>query len=464
MPSSIHFLITACLLFATSAFAAGTPDQPVDKTLISAHANQTIGRINHNLAGVSLGGGATTYLNPVYTRPLAEAGVRYVRLETVTADHRKLYDPATRTWNWSQLDAEIEAIRAGGADIVANIFYTPRFLAFHDDDRYFYSYPKDYAAWETWVEAIVRHVNIEKKYGIRYWEIGNEASGAHFFRAPMRDFWKYYESSARAVKRADPAALVGGIADNPNYPELYGDFFNAAKRSGTPVDFVSFHWYASWARKGDTSPDLYFRFARSLKELSRHRLGRDVPLFLTEWNCVGERPAEPRVKVGAYVGAAFYWMQESPIDAAFLFRVQPYRDTLGSLYNAKGETGMVGRIFRMFSGLPEERINLVTVAPGVTGLAARSGNDRIAILLARFDPDRGNVVVDNTLAIPGHGLTGRYRLTLHLEDAATADTYGERQPVEDRVLTLTPATPVRVNLQLSNYSVAFLRLEKVDGK
>jgi hypothetical protein len=448
------------LLLAAVALPADEQPAMRDRAAIQVHGNQPIGLINRNLAGVSLGGGATTYVNPTYTRPLAGAGIRFVRLETITADHRKLYDPQTDLWDWTRLDAEIESIQATGAEIIANIFYTPRFLAYHEDERYFYSYPKDYAAWGAYVEAIVRHVNIEKGYNIRYWEIGNEASGQHFFRAPMRDFWEYYSSSAAAVKRADPTALVGGIADNPQYPELYADFFRAAERTGAAIDFVTFHWYASWARQGDTEPSLYFKFARALKELSRQRLGRDVPLFLTEWNAVGERPTEPRAKVGAYVAASLYWMQESPIDASFIFRVQPYRDTLGSLYNGRGEISSVGRIFRMFTELPDQRINLVTVIPGLDGLAARSGADKLAVLLARHDPRRPEVIVDNIITVPNHGLEGRYRLTLQVEDAGTAETYGETDLQEDRIVTLDVRSPIRVEVAMPPFSVAFLKLER----
>lgn len=443
------------------AFACLLSPLRADVATTRVQFDQAEGVLNQDLAGVSLGGGATTYTNPVYTTALEGRGVSYVRLETITADHRGLYDPATDTWDWTQLEAEIESIQARGAKIIANIFYTPRFLAYHDDDWYFYSYPKDYEAWERYVEAIVRHVNGVKGYGIRYWEIGNEASGKHFFRAPMSDFWAYYESSARAVKRADPTAQVGGIADNPDYPVHYRNFFDAAAKSGTPIDFLTFHWYASWSRQADPLPTRYARYAVEMRELARERLGRDVPLFLTEWNYVGERPTTPQIKIGAYVAASLHAMQNAPIDAAFLFRVQPYRDTLGSLFDGRGEIGMVGRVFRMFTAMPAARVKLETTASGVSGLASRS-EEGLAVWLARFDPAAEATALSHALVLAGHGLRGSYQLTVRGENPDTATHYGELPPVETRVVELRPGRPLTLEHSLAPYSVAFFELKKVE--
>lgn len=464
--------ITGCI--ATLSVVALTSLAPailsaaseVDVATTRILANQPVGIIKKDLAGVSLGGGATTYVNPTYLKSIDGIGIRYVRLETITADNRNLYDPASGKWNWTRLDQEIENIQATGSKVIANVFYTPRSHAFHSDNRYFYSYPKDYDEWTKYVSEIVRHVNIEKKYGIQYWEIGNEPSGGHFFRAPMSEFFRYYAVTARAIKQADPAAFVGGLGDNANYPEHWRNLFDYCLKNDAPVDFVSFHWYGQWTRKGDTSPHLFLQYASALKGLARAKFNRDLPVLLTEWNLVGEDPDPITAKVGAYLGAGLYWLQESVVDSAFYFRVQPHRKTLGSLLAADGQWRTLGRIFAHFSQLPEQRLNLVSVHPGITGLAARSGDERLVALLTRFDPDRAAITVNNKISVIGHGLRGRYRLTATLEDASTVELVGRDavRPFIDRIVTLDPATPVDLEIPMSNYAVALVLIEKATGE
>lgn len=437
---------------------------PVFETTI--FANQPVGLINKGLAGVALGGGATTYRKPAFLNSLDGLGVRYVRLETITADSRGLYNAATDTWNWTLLDQEIENIQATGAEIVANIFYTPRFLAYHDDSRYYYSYPKDYDAWARYVAAIVHHVNIEKGYGIKYWEIGNEPSGGHFFRAPMSEFYRYYGVTAQAVKQGDATALVGGLGDNAQYPIYWKNLFSYCLENGVPVDFVSFHWYGQWTSGGDTRPYLSSGYATTLKELALEMLSRDLPVFLTEWNLVGENPDSETAKVGAYLGAGLYWLQESPVDAAFYFRVEPYGNTLGSLLAADSQWRTLGRIFSNFSKVPDCRVNLVSEHSGIVGLAACAVEEEapiaLAAILTRFDPDYTSATVSNKVVIADHGLSGHYRLVVTVEDAGTVDLLGRDavEPLIDQVLVLDPESPVEFEVSLRNYAVAFLKFEK----
>ena len=115
--------------------------------------------------------------------------------------------------------------------------------------------PKDYDKWAELVHQWVRHC--VDRYGRSevehwYWEVWNEPD-IFYWRGTLQEYFKLYDYSVDAVKRALPAAKVGG-------PEVTGprseraakflrDFLehclhgknHATGRQGAPLDFVSFH-------------------------------------------------------------------------------------------------------------------------------------------------------------------------------------------------------------------------------
>ena len=56
--------------------------------------------------------------------------------------------------------------------------------------------PGDLKAWSKYVTDIVRHVNVERKYGITYWEFWNEPSGWLFSQdGGNRGFFEFYAAT-----------------------------------------------------------------------------------------------------------------------------------------------------------------------------------------------------------------------------------------------------------------------------
>jgi xylan 1,4-beta-xylosidase len=115
--------------------------------------------------------------------------------------------------------------------------------------------PKDYAKWAELVYQWVRHC--VQKYGRPeveswLWEVWNEPNIGYWKGTP-EEYHKLYDYSADAVKRALPAARIGG-------PDSTGPAGNSAAaflrnfldhvvhgknyatgKTGSPLDFVSFH-------------------------------------------------------------------------------------------------------------------------------------------------------------------------------------------------------------------------------
>src|SRR6185312_14360654 len=112
--------------------------------------------------------------------------------------------------------------------------------------------PPDFDRYADIAKHIVLHYNggwaNGYRYGIRYWEIWNEPDlGKVFWGGSAEQYFSLYAKIARAVKQADPHALVGGPAiARPNDDSAYRDAFMAyVQRTHTPLDFYSWHWYAT---------------------------------------------------------------------------------------------------------------------------------------------------------------------------------------------------------------------------
>jgi xylan 1,4-beta-xylosidase len=110
--------------------------------------------------------------------------------------------------------------------------------------------PKDYKKWGELVYQWVTHC--VQKYGRAeveswLWEVWNEANIGYWKGTP-EEFIKLYDYSADAVKRALPAARIGG-PETAGAPGLLRTFLEHALRGtnyatgkiGSPVDFISFH-------------------------------------------------------------------------------------------------------------------------------------------------------------------------------------------------------------------------------
>ena len=147
--------------------------------------------------------------------------------------------------------------------------------------------PRDFDRYASMAKHIVLNYNAGwahgYRYGIRYWEIWNEPDlGKVFWSGTPEQYYELYARIARAVKEADANALVGGPAiARPNDPSPYRDaFLRYVHKTHTPLDFYSWHWYA-------TDSDDPLDFTRIANEL-RARLDMNglqaTKSILSEWN------------------------------------------------------------------------------------------------------------------------------------------------------------------------------------
>lgn len=172
-------------------------------------------------------------------------------------------------YNWTIIDSIFDAYVQRGMKPLAQIGFMPEALSTnptpykHDwkpGDPYFkiitgWAYPpKDYAKWAALVFEWVKHS--VQRYGKKeveswYWELWNEPNG--YWKGTQQEFFKLYDYTADAVKRALPSAKMGGIniagtaGSNAQQwlrafvKHCFADTNYVTQKIGAPVDAFLFH-------------------------------------------------------------------------------------------------------------------------------------------------------------------------------------------------------------------------------
>ncbi|MEO7309699.1 MAG: beta-xylosidase [Chitinophagaceae bacterium] len=172
-------------------------------------------------------------------------------------------------YNWHIIDSIFDTYVQRGMKPLAQIGFMPEALSTnpgpykHDwkpGDPYSkimtgWAYPpKDYIKWAELVYQWVKHS--VARYGKKeveswYWELWNEPNG--YWKGTQADFFKLYDYTADAVKRALPTAKIGGINIagtagsgaqqwlNAFVKHCFNDTNYVTGKIGSPVDMILFH-------------------------------------------------------------------------------------------------------------------------------------------------------------------------------------------------------------------------------
>jgi xylan 1,4-beta-xylosidase len=168
-------------------------------------------------------------------------------------------------YDWTITDRIFDTYIQRGLKPYAQIGFMPEALSIHPQDyphhppankivgdAGFNYPPKDYAKWGELVYQWTKHC--VERYGKAevetwYWEVWNEPNLA-YFRGSHEDYFKLYDYAVDGVRRALPAARVGGpeAGDGARTTFLH-EFLNhcahgtnyVTGKMGSPLDFISFH-------------------------------------------------------------------------------------------------------------------------------------------------------------------------------------------------------------------------------
>ncbi len=313
--------------------------------------------------------------------------------------------------------------------------------------------PKDYKKWAELVYQWTRHCIA--KYGKSevekwYWEVWNEPDIFYWHGTP-EEYHKLYDYATDAVKRALPAARVGGPETTSPRSDHAASYLHgflehclrgvnyATGKKGSPLDFISFHAKGAptvvngHVRMGLGAElqdiDRGFAIVASYPELRRR------PIVIGECDpdgcaaCPGSLYPANNYRSGtlyaSYTAAAYSRIYEladkhgvnieGAVTWAFEFENQPYF----AGFRAMATNGLalpVLNVFRMFGQMGGERISVQDLSyPGVEALAqhgVRSAPDvhalasrqegRIAVMLWNYhDDDLPGPTAPVTLTVRG---------------------------------------------------------------
>ncbi len=141
--------------------------------------------------------------------------------------------------------------------------------------------PKDFAKWARICEHVIRHYTEGWAdgfcYNIRYWEIWNEpeVQNQMMWNGTVEQFLELYEVASKHLKSCFPHLKIGGYAScgfyaiaprvtimpennmpgtvpptehEKNLMDFFYRFFDHVKKTDSPIDFFSWHSYASCER------------------------------------------------------------------------------------------------------------------------------------------------------------------------------------------------------------------------
>jgi xylan 1,4-beta-xylosidase len=292
--------VLAAALLASTAIAADSPTREI--SIDVARAELPMDRFFDLSIGADYPGTLIRADSQAQLKTAVdELGFRYIRFHDIfhdvlgtvrVVDGRTVYD-------WSKIDQLYDDLLSKGIRPFVELGFTPQAMATSGQTIFYWkgntSHPK-LGPWRELIDAFVRHVR--ERYGVAevrqwYFEVWNEPNLDGFWeRADQQAYFELYEATARTIKAIDPTLQVGGpsTAGAAWVPE----FLEYARKTATPVDFVTTHTYGVdhgfLDEKGvaDTklspSQDAIVGDVRRVREQIAASAFPSLPLYFTEWS------------------------------------------------------------------------------------------------------------------------------------------------------------------------------------
>lgn len=227
--------------------------------------------------------------------------------------------PEHGRFDWSRLDPYMASFARTGAKVVAAITIKPRPLYPTIDQNVWQ--PTDWREWQQVVGQLVRRYSVDQPI-VTHWEVGNEVDigedgGCPYLIRDGEAYGEYYAKTIQAVREAFPQAKVGGPANAYLLNEPLPGWLKYCRRTGTPLDFVSWHLYHS-------DPALHTFQVATADRLCRELLGRRPEFLVTEWNRRLGGSSEDQAhdsRRAAAVAASIIDMRRAGLDWSFYYHI-----------------------------------------------------------------------------------------------------------------------------------------------
>jgi Glycosyl hydrolases family 39 len=260
---------------------------------------------------------------------------------------------------------------------------------------------------------MVRYTNVEKKYNVQYWSIGNEPT---LFDATLKNrgdsydikrFNKEWRTFAEAMKKVDPTIkLVGPEINQFSYDPTPGATTNFGQRdeewfveflkaNGDLVDIVSFHRYPFPSTRVSGPPSIdelrqntqeWDQIITHARELILQYTGRDLPIAVTEFNSSYGRPVGGEATPDSYYNAI--WMADV-LGRMIKNGVFMANEWALAAKGGSGGSGLIGALdvypayyaYQLYKKFGNELVYSSSDDPDLSIYAARREDDTLTIMV-----------------------------------------------------------------------------------
>ncbi|MFM9628614.1 MULTISPECIES: cellulose-binding protein [Streptomyces] len=246
------------VLAASAGVGALAPSADAAATVgISVDAGTSLGTVPSSGVGLNTGVGDDRMGDAKVTSLMKAAGFRQLRYPGGSgADDFHWKTHTMGNGGWIVPNTDFDSFMATAKKVGAQPILTANYGS---------GTPQEAADW-------VKYANVDKGYGVKYWEIGNEVYGNghysngkgwetdnHADKSP-KEYGKNLVAYSKAMKAVDPKVKIGAVLTTPGFwpdaekaPGDSADWNNTVLSiAGSSIDFVIVHWYPG----GTTTADL----------------------------------------------------------------------------------------------------------------------------------------------------------------------------------------------------------------
>ncbi|MEA2573505.1 MAG: hypothetical protein QOH93_803 [Chloroflexia bacterium] len=226
------------------------------------------------------------------------------------------------TYRWDDFDRVLDGIKAMGKEPFICLSFMPETMSVSGTSRVVP--PASYEEWADLVSSTVRHVNVEKGLGVRYWEVWNEPNLWGFWQGSYQEYLRLYDVTVEAALKVDPNVRIGGPAVASYQPDHIDEFMQHEMYQGTKgrVDFISWHSYGR-------QPEELAANIRAVREIAGKYPQFNPELIITEFNVLQGGPEDTSANgaTDTVEGAIAFLssiesMQRERLDKALLFELK----------------------------------------------------------------------------------------------------------------------------------------------
>ena len=202
----------------------------------------------------------------ILTTDEGEPGLKWGSTNVYTEDKN-----GNPVYDWTKVDKIFDTFIERGMKPIVELGFMPKALSTHPEP-YRHNWPKnpdimqmstgwayppnEYKKWEELVFQFTKHCISrygEKEVESWYWEVWNEPDITIYWKGTTEEYFKLYDYSVSAVKKACPKAKVGGPTTTDPRNEGAANFYRAflqhcldginyvTGKKGSALDYVTFH-------------------------------------------------------------------------------------------------------------------------------------------------------------------------------------------------------------------------------